>query len=215
MPDTHETPRVVEPEDVALRMKLDYSHGVKDHTTRIIEEIAGLCTKVKHFNLDTNSILKETAEMISRLFNITSVAIALWDPALRLYKFRAVTGLEQEGTALYKSLSFTKEQLLDDKTYPCHEISKQTKLYLSEDHPYNEGEVLTFARPTLLGMKRRSLNDSLEADYLCVFINGPNDETLGWIEVSGTRLRKLPDVTAVKWIEMIACILGSVLRTKW
>ena len=208
MPDNHETPRVVEPKDVALRMKLDYSHGVKDHTIRIIEEIAGLCTRVKHLDLDMNSILRETAEMISRQFNIASVAIALWDPALRLYKFRVVTGLEQEGTALYKSLSFTKEQLLDDKTYPCHEISKQTKLYLSEDHPYVEGEELTYARPNLIGMRRRSLNDSLEADYLCVSINGPNDEILGWIEVSGTRLRKLPDVNAIKWIERITCSLG-------
>jgi len=215
MPQDVDGLRVVEPKDVALRLRLDYSHGVKDHNTKVIEEVAGLCSKVKRSNLDMDSLLAETADMVSRLFGIASVAIAIWDPALRLYKFRVVTGLGQEGTALYKSISFTKEQIVDDKTYPCHEISKQTKLYLTEDHPYVEGEEPTFARPTLLGMKRRSLTDSLEADYLCVFIHGPNDETIGWIEISGTRLRKLPDVITIRWIELIACMMGAVLHTKW
>ena len=214
MPAVDETPIVVDPKDVALRMRMDYSHGLKDHTTRIIEEISGLCTKAKQINLDTDSFLRETAEMISRQFGISSVAVAVWDPALRAFKFRVATGIGPEGVQLYKELSFTKEQILDDKTYPFHEISKQTKLYLSEDHPYVDGEESTFARPNLLGMKRHSLSDSLEADYLCVFIKGPNDDILGWIEVSGTRIRKLPDVVSIKWIELIACILGAVLRPR-
>ena len=205
---------IIQPRDVALRMRLDYSHGVMDHTTKIIDEISSLCAKAKQVNFDANTFLRETAEMISRQFAISSVAIAVWDPALRVFKFRVATGIGPEGVQLYKDLSFTKEQIMDDKSYPSHEISKQTRLYLSEDHPYVEGEEQTFARPSLLGMKRRSLSDSLEADYLCVFIKGPNDDTLGWIEVSGTRLRKLPDVLSVKWIELIACVLGIVLRQK-
>jgi len=214
MPDANEALKVVEPKDVALRMRLDYSHGMKDHTTKVIEEIAGLCAKAKQVNLDLDSFLKDTADIISRLFGIASVAIAVWDPALRAYKFRIATGIGQEGTQLYKNMSFTKEQILDDRTYPCYEISKQTKLYLSEDHPYVEGQESTFARPALIGMKRRSLSDSLEADYLCVFVKGSDDEILGWFEISGTRLRKLPDVTAIKWIELIACILGAVIHPK-
>jgi len=215
MPQDDGVLRVVEPRDVALRMRLDYSHGVKDLNTKVIEEITTLCSKIKRSNLDLDSFLTDTAEMVSRLFGIASVAIAIWDPAMRHFKFRVATGLGQEGVALYKSLTFSKEQMLDDKNYPCYEISKQTKLYMSEDHPYVDGQESTFARPNLLGMKRRSLTDSLEADYLCVFIYGSNDEILGWIEISGTRLRKLPDVTTIKWIEMIACIMGAVLRTKW
>ena len=205
---------IVEPKDVAMKMRMDYSHGVKDHTIRIIEEFTGLCAKAKQVNLDLDSFLRDVAEAISRQFGISSVAIAVWDPALRQFKFRVVTGLGQEGVQVYKNLSFTREQILDDKAYPCHEISKLTRLYLTEDHPYVEGEEQTFARPGLIGMKRRSLSDSLEADYLCVFINGANDEFLGWIEVSGTRLRKLPDVSSIKWIEMIACFLGTVIRTR-
>lgn len=214
MSSASEVPKVVGPKDVALRMRLDYSHGVKDHTTRIVEEVTGLCTKSKQANLDTDSFLKETADLISKLFGVASVAIAVWDPAWRLYKFRVATGLGQEGTRQYSNLSFTRDQMMDDKTYPCYEISRHTKLYLSEDHPYVEGEESTFARPSLLGMKRHSLSDSLEADYLCVFFRGANDEILGWIEVSGTRVRKLPDVTDIKWIELIACILGAAIRSR-
>jgi hypothetical protein len=215
MPQDYGVTMVVEPKDVAMRMRLDYAHGVKDQNTKVIEEISALCSKIKRSNIDMDPLLHETAEMVSRLFGITSVAIAIWDPAMRLFRFRVATGLGQEGIALYKSLTFTKEQMLDDKNYPSYEISKQTKLYLSEDHPYVEGEESTFARPSLLGMRRRSLTDSLEADYLCVFINGPNDETNGWIEISGTRMRKLPDISTIKWIELIACMMGAVIRTKW
>jgi hypothetical protein len=96
--------------------------------------------------------------MISRIFGISSVAISLWDPAMRVFRFRATTGLGQDGVALYKGLTFTKEQMLNDKSYPSYEISRQTRLYLSEDHPYVQGEESSFQRPGLIGMKRRALS---------------------------------------------------------
>ena len=55
---------IIQPRDVALRMRLDYSHGVMDHTTKIIDEISSLCAKAKQVNFDANTFLRETAEMI-------------------------------------------------------------------------------------------------------------------------------------------------------
>jgi len=209
-----ETPSVVEPKDVALRMRMDYSHGIKEHATRNVEDISALCARVKQSGFELDSFLKDVADLVSRQFGIANVSVAVWDRAHDSYKYRVVIGFEKEAAEAYKSITYTKTQLMDEKTYPSHEISKCTRLYLSEEHPYTEGEESSFARPGLLGMKRRSVTDSLEGDYLCFFISGADDEILGWIEASGTRLRKLPDTATIKWIELLACIVGVVIRLR-
>ena len=58
---------------------------------------------------------------------------------------------------------------------------------------------------------RHSPEDCLEADYIDVHIFGGKDDLVGWIEASGTLTGKLPDVNAIRWMEMIASILGVAL----
>lgn len=203
---------VVNPKEVALRMRLDYSRGVKDHTTRALETVCDLCWKLEQPDFDADSFLKDSAELISKLFGIESVAVGVRDPKDRLYKYRAVVGLEKESAEGYSSLSYTREQLLNSVTYPSHEISRHTRLFLSEEHPYAEGEEFTYRRPGLIGMKRRTVTDSLEADYLDIFFNGPDGEIVGFIEISGTRLRKLPDAATIRWIELIGALMGVAVQ---
>jgi len=195
-------------------MRMDYSHGIKDHTTKTIEEISSLCAKVIRPSFELDAFLKDVVDLISKLFNISYLTIAVWDHKLGVYAYRAFAGFEKETAETYKRISYTKADVADEKTYPSYEISKQTRLYLSEEHPYAEGEESSYARPGLLGMKRRSLTDSLEGDYMCVYFSGQDNEVLGWIEASGTRLRKLPEATIIKWMELIACIVGSVILLK-
>ncbi len=208
-----EKPMVVSPEEVVLKMRLDYSRGVKDLTTRILEAVDEFCWKLEKPDLDLEAFMREATDLISRHLGIASVAIAVRDPVDNLYRYKVVTGLEEEIAEAFKNLVYTKEQL-ENLPYPDHEISGHTKLYLSEDHPYSDGEEFTYRRPGLIGMKRRSVTDSLEADYLCVYFYGQDGDMLGWMDISGTRLRKLPDATTIKWIELIAGILGLALRLK-
>jgi hypothetical protein len=123
-----------------------------------------------------------------------------------------VVGLEKEGADRYSNLAYTREQLLNGSTYPSHEISSHTRLFLSEEHPYTKGEEYTYRRPGLIGMKRRTLTDSLEADYLDIFFHEPHGSILGFIEISGTRLRKLPDVATIRWIELIGALLSVAVQ---
>lgn len=60
-------------------------------------------------------------------------------------------------------------------------------------------------------MRRLSPSDSLEADYIDIWIQGVNGKLLGWIEISGTRTAKLPDVLTIRQIEIIASIIGAAL----
>ena len=205
---------VVNPNEVALRMRLDYSRGVKDHTTKALEAVCDLCWKLEQPHLIADSFVREAAELISKLFGIESVAIGVRDPVDRLYRYKAVVGLEKEVADGFSNLTYTRQQLLDSNTYPSHEISSHTRLFLSEEHPYAKGEEFTYRRPGLIGMKRRTLTDSLEADYLDIFFHEPNGDILGFIEISGTRIRKLPDATTIKWIELVGALLGVAVQRK-
>lgn len=125
---------------------------------------------------------------------------------------RAIAGFDKETEDGYKKLTHTKERLLDPSVYPSYEISKHTRLFLAEDHPYAEGKEFTNRRPGLIGMKRRDPTDSLEADYLDSFYYGPDREVLAYIEISGTRMRKLPDTATIRWMELMAVILGAAIQ---
>lgn len=198
--------------DVVMRMKLDYSRGVKDQTTKGVEAICRLCWKFERPNLSSEAFMKEIVDTILKLFAIESVGIGLRDPVDKLYRYRVIGGLDKEIEDGYLRLRYTKEELLEPSTYPSYEISKHTRLFLAEDHPYAEAESFTYRRPGLLGMKRRSVTDSLEADYIDVLFLDSNDEVLGFVEISGTRMRTLPDATTIKWIEAFASILGIVIQ---
>ena len=204
----------VNPKEVALRMRLDYSRGVKDHTTRAMEAVCDLCWKLEQPHFTADSFVRDAAELIFKLFGIESVAIGVRDPVDGLYRYKAVVGLEKEIADGFSNLTYTREQLLNSSTYPSHEISSHTSLFLSEEHPYAEGEEFTYRRPGLIGMKRRTVTDSLEADYLDIFFHEPDGNILGFIEISGTRLRKLPDAATIRWIELIGALLSVAVQKK-
>lgn len=211
---SRETPKVVDPREVALRMKLDYSRGVKDQTTRYLQTVCELIWKLERSDLDVDAFITDTAETVMKVFGMESVAIAVRDPADRRYRYKVVVGLEKEIADAFKALSYTREDLTDSTTYPGHDISSRTRLFLAEEHPFAKGEEFTYRRPGLIGMRRRTIADSLEEDYIDFFFYGSDGDISGFIETSGTRLRRLPDSIMVRWIELIAGILGVATRKR-
>ncbi len=203
--------RTVTPGDVAMRLRLEYSRGVRDHTSRALEAICGLCWDLEKPHIEMADFAFQCASLISKLFAIESVAIGIRDSDGR-YRYKAVVGLDQDVADGFARLSYSREELLRESDYPCHQITPRTKLFLTEDHPYAAGEEFTYRRPGLLGMRRRAVDESLEADYLDFFFNGPDGDILGFIETSGTRLRKLPDATTIRWIELVAGVLGMAVQ---
>lgn len=211
MARSEESPTVVDPGQVALKMRLDYSRGVKDHSIRNVEALIDLCRLLERPGFDVRVLLRQAAEMISKHFGIGSVAISVKDSD-GLFRYKVVVGLDEAATKGFDNVIYTKEQLLDANVYPGYEISAHTKLYLAEDHPYAAGEEFSYQRPGLIGMRRRSLTESLEADYMDFYFNGLDGDLLGYIETSGTRLRKLPDADTIIWLELVASIVGLGIR---
>jgi len=197
-----------------MKMKLDYTHGLRDPTSKMLEAVLTMASKLEKPSFDLHAILQESAEMISRNLAIQSVAIGLWNTSLRKYKYEVVVGLNPEAVKGFMALSYDRNELLDPKTYPSHDVSRLTKVFLGEEHPYAANEEFSYNKPILLGMNRYSVDESLEADYLCVFFKGPGDEILGWMDISGTRTKRLPDSTTIRWIELVAEILGFAIRLR-
>ena len=205
---------VVNPEEVARKLRSDYSRSWMEHTTKSLANISGLCWKYERSVGNLQEFLTEVSDLISKEFGIASVTIAIRDPVDKMYRYKVVNGIDPEAIDEFKRITYSIEQVNDTSTYPGHEISNHTKIFLAEEHPYATGEEFSYKRPGLLGMRRRALGDSLEADYLDFFFYGPDGEILGWIETSGTRQMKLPDATTIRWIELIAYLVGQALRTK-
>ena len=214
MPPDDRVSVVVDPKDVAFKLKTEYSRGVKDHTEKALEAMTDLFRKFEQSHGDLGVILNEATELVSKRFGIASVTIAVRNPVDRLFRYEAFAGVEEEAVVDFKKLVYTDEQVTDESIYKSYAISDLTRVYLDEDHPYAAGEEFTYRRPGLLDMKRRSLTDSLEADYIDVYLRGKDGELLGWIELSGTRMRKLPDIATIRWVELLACCLCVVLRLR-
>ncbi len=206
--------KVVGPEEVARRLKLDYSRGVKDQTEKILEELTEAFTHIDRADIPLKSILTQFADIISKRLGIATVGIALRDPSDRMYRYETVVGVSEQVLAVYKKFSYTREQVTDESVYKSYEISKHSRMFLGEDHPYAAGEESSYQRPGLLDMKRRSVTDSLEADYIDTFFYDSEGEMLGWIEISGTRTKRIPDSTSVKWTELVGLMISTAVRLR-
>jgi len=208
MADAHaESQKIVSPRDVVFKMKIDYSRGIKDHAIKNLEAYCEICNRFEQPNFDIQVMVRDTTELLGRLFGIESVGVCLRGDDGR-YRYAALSGIDERGMQEFRNISYSEDQLLDPSVYPSYEISSRTRLFLSEDHPYAAGEENTYKRPGLIGLKRRTLTDSLEADYLDCFFRDQSGHIGGYIEISGTRLRKLPDSETIRWIELMASILG-------
>jgi len=120
-------------------------------------------------------------------------------------------GMRTDIWAAHKKITYTYDDLNDPKKYRPITISHQTKLFLAEDDPYGPGESNTYSEHMMRQSKRKSATDSIEGDYIDIYIFGPQDETYGWIEISGTWDGRIPDARSIRCLEMISSVLGIAI----
>jgi len=193
------------------KMKLDYLHATTDPTQKRLEGLQGLLAHMRTPGTKLDDLLQEAAAFISRQFGIDGVAIGLKDPKDGLYRYRAMAGFREDAMESLKRIAYRKEQFYADSHFVGTDISKLSRIYLAEDNVLTNDEEKTFNRPGLLAMKRRTVTDSLEGDYIDTKILGHLDDLVGWIEISGTRTMKLPDAVTIRWVETVASIIGTAI----
>jgi hypothetical protein len=206
-------PGPIDYQDIPRKMKLEYNFPTAGKTYKILDQVGGLLTHFQKPQMDPRELMTDAANVIAKQFSLKTVAIGLRGSD-GIYRFEVLVGYRPETEAVTKKLAYTHEQFTNATVYKGTMISKYTKVFLAEDNPWLDSEREAYNLPSLLGMTRRSLDDCMEGDYIDTHILGKNDDTLGWIELSGTHTGKMPDMPAIRWIEFIGQIIAAALATQ-
>jgi len=195
-------------EDIAKRMRIQYVHGGHDPVMRAFDNLIKLAASCRKKEVDVRALSEEAARLIHEQFRLRWVAIGSKNPRDGMFRYDALVGFREEAASARRAQTFVLADFVEDTKYKGRQISDITKMYFEEDKPYTNGAEVTFNRPILLKGKRRAPDEALEGDYIDVHIYGGDGELIGWIETSGTVAGKLPDMTAIKTMELIASMLG-------
>lgn len=210
-PDTAK-PVAVDYKDIPRRLKSEYERAIRVPSERTLPAVQALMRQIESPQPDVRKLMLDASNLISRQFGISNVSVGL-KGSDGLFRYDIMVGLREDAVAGRKKIAYKREEFYDAGPYKGYWISRYTKLYLSEDHPYADSDEGAYSRPILLkDSKRRSPNEALEGDYLNVHIFDANNELIGWIETSGKRTGQLPDATAIRWMELMGCIIGIALR---
>jgi len=199
-------PGPVSKEEAARKLKLAYHYPQEDQTARTLDSIQSLLSVMSKDHGST-AVLKEAAGLISKHLRIREVAIGLRNPD-GMYRFEVFVGYRPEAEAANRKLVYRVQDFGDSSVYKGESISRLTRAYFAEDDPYVKSEEDTYNRPMLLKGKRLADDETVEGDYFSTIISSPNGDLLGWIEIGGTTAGRLPEASAIKWIELVASILG-------
>jgi hypothetical protein len=206
-------PGPIDYQDIPRKMKMDYNFPAAGKTYKILDQISGLLDHFQEPHLRLRELMSDAMSLILRQFSLTHVGIGLRGID-GTYRYEVLVGYRPETEAFTRKLAYTAEQFTNASIYKGTMISRYTKVFLAEDNPWLDSEREAYNVPSLLGTTRRSLDDYLEGDYIDIHILGKNDEILGWIEIAGTTTGKLPDMSAIRWIEFIGKIISAALVTQ-
>jgi len=206
---------VVAPDDVSKKLRMDYAFGRKEQMDRELEAVMSLFDMARNSRMSTKELLQEAAKTIYHQFRIREVTIGLLDID-GFYKYSAMYGVRPEVWHAHFELTYTYDDFFDPKRWKGTSISHFSKLFLAENTPYEDGEESTYDKMLMLKSKRKNDTDSIEGDYLDIHVFGPDNSLLGWIEVSGTWDGKIPDARILRWLEIVASVIGVgiALRSK-
>jgi hypothetical protein len=193
-------------------LKEGYSGNPKDADENLMSAIISLTQRsVGQESLDP--VLKDTVRTVHRLFDFQFVAISLKERD-GLFRYKAQLGLTMDQEKSYFDITYSPEDLFDDSSFPSTAVSDLTRFYMAENSPYKESEVGSYARPTHLADKRARADDMVEGDYIDIYIKDWKKEVIGYFELASTRGKKLPSRSNIRWLELIATLLGVLISKR-
>ncbi len=197
--------------EVSRKLKMDYSHGAKEPSIRALASLDVMVKRLAEDDFDLDELLDQAAKMVFTQFNIREVSIALRSESDGLFRYKTMHGMRAEIWAAHKGLAYTEDEVLNPKRHKHTVISSLTRLFLAEDNPYTEDEAYTYNEHLMAIGRRTAPDDSIEGDYVDVFIYGPDSRLLGWIETGSTWGNKIPDARTIRSLELLASILGVAI----
>jgi hypothetical protein len=204
----------VNTEIIKKRMWLAYQYACNNPANERTDAVHALVIKLADPAIDMHNFLQEAADTINTKLGIKETTIGLRSPTDGLYRYDVMSGLSDSEWEAHKHLSYKHEDFDSQGVYKSMQISRYTRLLLAEDNPYADGEETTYERDLMLQSKRKSLDDTIEGDYLDICIFGKGDDLLGWIEISGMKSGRFPDAETIKCLELLASVIGVALARR-
>lgn len=203
----------VDRDSVKRKLKFDYLKVRNQPDSRAVEGMAELVSCMFNPQMPIHDIIQKAANIIQRQYRLRWVMIGLRDPIDGKYRYEVHTGMRPEAWGNQRAKVYTAADfdLVVPGKYVASEISRLTRVYLEEDNPLGSDALGTVNRPVLLGSRRKSDDDALEADFIDTLIVGPGNDLMGWIEYSGTVTGKYPDPMTIRHIELYSSILAAAL----
>jgi len=193
-------------------LREEYSSAQKDQNENIMSAVISLASRSMGQE-SVDAILKDAIRTIHRLFDFQDVAIALKDRD-GMFRYKAQLGLSLEAEKTYFQIAYSQSDLFDDSTFPSTAVSDITRFYMAENAPYKESEIGSYGRPIHLSDKRAMANDMVEGDYIDIYIRDWKNEVIGYFELAATRGKKLPQRETIRWLELIATLLGLMISKR-
>lgn len=198
-------------EAIKMKVKMDYARLQKDPGIRALDSILELMAHLKRPDVDVRDVIDDALKLMYRQLHIKEITVGLRDPSDGLYRYVAQQGVRDEIWKGHRDLVYKADAFTGRGKWKGTVIGKNSILYLVEDQPYADGEESTYQEHLSQASKRRTMEDSIEGDYLDVHITDSNGEILGWFEASSMWDGKLPSANTIRWMELIADIVGIAL----
>ncbi len=215
-PPSEAAPTTINQAEVIRKIKQDYAHYRKLPGAKGLDSLHGVLKQIMEGRSDVTELMRTTAKTIYTQFNIKEVTIGLKEPD-GLFRYVAQCGLREESWAAHRKLSYEEDEMVNANAHgwKCTEVSHQTRLFIAEDNPYTEEEVLTRSEHLQMRSRRKTAEESIEGDYMDVLMFGPDDRAVGWIETGGTWDGRLPDAGTIRTLEVLASILALAVIRHW
>jgi hypothetical protein len=193
-------------------LKEEYSTRNGKQDEDLIEAFDKFAQNSVNLSGNLDAILRDLVKTTHRLFEFEYIAVALRSKKDGLYRYVVTYGLSPQTDSSYKQIAYSTDDLFNNADFPSVKVCKFTHFYLAESKPYRPGEENSFTRPNLLSQVRVNTDDMLEGDYIDVYMLGPSDEVLGYLELAGTRSGKLPERKTIKWMELAALYISKLIQ---
>lgn len=193
-------------------LKQQYKRIPEDQNEKVLDGIQKFIDFTHQPRAALRDVIHEAAMTVYRLFPFKEITIGLKSRADGKYRYTEIIGHSRTAADALKRLSYTYDEFFNQRDYPSFWVSKYTELALVEEHPFLENEKDTYNRPALLSGARKSVDVIVEGDYFDIYMYGPKDEMIGWIELGMTRDGKMPSMMVIKQLELFASILSCIIQ---
>jgi len=203
----------IDPETVKRRLRFDYVRLKNEPGSRGVDGTTALMAYFHRPQMNINELIQAASEVIQRQFRLKWVMIGIKGKNDGLFRYVVMSGMHPTIWEWQKKRSYRAEDFEPTcGNYSYGEVSDITRVYLQEENMLeSEEDKKLVQRPALLGTKRMSSSETLEADFIDTLMYGPGRELLGWIEYSGTVANEFPQPSVIRQIEGYAAIAGAAV----